>query len=372
VLKSLVAVALFHKRRGRTHGDLQPQTALLNASLELVCLNNFALFPTGHLAQAKLRQDADYHAAIAPEDLQAGAVADEFASEVWSVGVTVLCFAARKLLPDFYDFQQRRIKAAAFAACLHWLDQAARYSPSLLRALNWMLQPDPQKRAEAEQLQKLIDFYEADTEEEAGSRRASLRPSPILPLQPPSQGLFGPSDWGQQQAFRRAPGDAWPQVQTPDRQDVQPRSWRGPEPEFKASPLKTQSRFRPPARQEFVQPKKGKPGVVFLPEKIQTRPEHSTAAESASQSMHFSMSHPVQRAHQHADFAPRAPEEASLGSLDWHAAGWQPAMSSPQPKPGNPAAGQGAPPGSQRKGPADPRPRPQSPSCLICGCPCES
>ncbi len=359
-----MAVALFHKGKGRSHGDIQPQTVWVSPRFEVVCLNNFPLFPNGHLLLNKVLQGSQYSGPLSPEDLATRAVSDEFASEVWSIGMTVLCFATRKLLAEFYDFQQLSIKAWAVDAAVLSLSQTGSYSPSLVHAVISMLHREPKKRAKAEQVQTIIDMYDDEAEDESGSHLESLCISAIVPGQafvPGPAEAFAQPDWSGQrgQDLDRAADLPRPSnrlfEKIRDRQ--QSRTGLETDPAFPAfsqhpapaNPLNAKLAFKPTPAIASVQPQKSKPSVVFLPEKVRSTPQQTippTPPQASQQSFTSSKSScPILVSIENMSFVLRVPQESSHHSPETLAVGSQPPKTKPLPRPrtdaSNPKPGQG-------------------------------
>lgn len=349
-MKCLVAVALFHKAKGRSHGDIQPQTVLINERLEIVCTNNYPLFPGGHHLLTKVRHDPEYFGPLAPEDLASGTVLDEFASEVWSIGVTALCYAARKPLTEFYDFEQMTLRPWSIEECLRQLSQACHYSPSLLHALTSMLHQDPKHRAKAEQIQAILDMYDDEDEEESGSHLESLRLSVIIPQQHfalDSPVALSPRDWSSPQAFSKAPESLSSQLfsKIRDEHHVQTGDFGFAEPQaasdirapiLSTNPLNSKLNFKPSAAIEPVPPQRSKPGVVFLPEKLQTKPklpkEPSNLLSQASQLTNSKPLLPVLVSNKNISFVLKVPQEHSFRVPGRQTAVEQPAKTRPLPR----------------------------------------
>ena len=349
-MKALVAVALFHKVKGRSHGDIQPQTVLVNERLELVCSNNYPLFPGGHLLLTKMRLDPDYTGPLAPEDLAYGAVLDEFASEVWSVGVTALCYAARKPVSEFYDFERLTFKPWAVDACLQELSQAGQYSQSLLHALISMLHQDPKKRAKAEQIQAIVGMYDDEIEEEPGSQLESLRISVIVPQQQfvlDSPEALSPRDWDTSLAFSRPPENPSARLFTKIRdrhveetllqEKSQPQTASGSRPPaLDMNPLNSKLNLKPSAAIEYALPQRAKSGVVFLPEKLQTKPRlRKEDSQLLSQASHLTNSKPrlpILVSDQNMSFVLKVPQEHSFRTTGKQTAVVQPAKTIPLPR----------------------------------------
>lgn len=349
MLKSLVSVALFHKAKGRSHGDIQPQTVQVNSKFEIVCVNNYALFPGSHHLLSKVRREG-HSGPLSPEDSSGGAVFDEFASEVWSIGMTALCYAARKSLAEFYDCQQVAAEPWKIEACLRELSQSGQYSPSLLHVLISTLHRDPNKRARAEEIQAIIDMYDDDAEEETGSHLDSLRISAIVPAQefsldsaeaPGSHSLDLPQD---SRIHAENPTDrlfakiksihsAKPGFVSHD--PFRAQSFQQPQAAPRANPLNARLNFKRPAMVEPSQPQPRKPGVVFLPEKLQSKSKQTESGPLSTNpplSLNSTARFPLLISDKNMSFVLKVPQETSFQSPATRAVRLQPAKTKALPR----------------------------------------
>lgn len=143
MLDSLAKTALRYREVGLCHGDIQPRTVHLTADLQVVLMDNALLFPKHRENFSKALANPAYRAALSPLQLQSLAHRDSFfshnptASEVWAVGVTVLCFAGLRNLEHFYDWPAKRIRFDLFESELQRLEAAgySRIFANLLRAM---------------------------------------------------------------------------------------------------------------------------------------------------------------------------------------------------------------------------------------------
>jgi hypothetical protein len=350
VLKCLVSVALYHKAKGRSHGDLQPQTVQVNSKFEIVCVNNYPLFPGGHHLLSKVRREG-HSGPLSPEDSSGGAVFDEFASEVWSIGMTALCYAARKPLAEFYDCQQVAAELWKIEACLREFSQSGQYSPSLLHVFISMLHRDPKKRAKAEEIQAIIDMYDDDAEEEAGSHLDSLRISAICPAQefsldsaeaPGSHSLDLPQDFREvaenptDRLFAKIKGLHSAKSGFVSQDPFRAQSFQQPQAAPRVNPLNARLNFKQPAIVEPPQPQPRKPGVVFLPEKLHSNPSKQTESGPRNTNPPLSLNStarfPLLISDKNMSFVLKVPQETSFQSPATRAVRQHPAKTKALPR----------------------------------------
>ena len=92
------------------HGDIQPETVYIDANGKLVLLDNFLLHPQHRNLLDKINQNPNYRGTLSPIQVDAmkrgstNTRDNKFASEVWSIGITVLSYAACQRSSYFYDW----------------------------------------------------------------------------------------------------------------------------------------------------------------------------------------------------------------------------------------------------------------------------
>lgn len=155
LLGTLAKVAKQYKNCGLYHGDIQPWTVHLTKDQQVVVLDNLLLFPKFRDNLNKATSNCAYKGAFSPLQIQSLVRKEKFfghnsfASEIWAVGMTVLCFASLKQLNYFYDWTSKQIKYESIDEQIQRLDRLG-YSRIFVNLIKNMLVVDEAKRSSIE------------------------------------------------------------------------------------------------------------------------------------------------------------------------------------------------------------------------------
>jgi hypothetical protein len=161
VMDALSKAALHYKRLGFTHGDIQPRTVHLTPNSEVVLMDNMVLHPKGRDSLAKALANPAYKGTLSPLQLDAlskkekEARHDAYASEVWSIGLTALCYAAGGDVSAFYDWNKKEFKDKVFNVEINRMVKVG-YSESIVSVFKCLLDKDETKRPSIEELSECL------------------------------------------------------------------------------------------------------------------------------------------------------------------------------------------------------------------------
>ena len=145
------------------HGDIQPKTVHLNEDFEIKLMDNFALFQNERSLRHKMMKNKSYSGPLSPEHLNRKGTPDlEYTSDIWAVGLTVLSYASRRPINEFYDWGCFRIDFEKIQKEIARLESFGAYSELLIRTIKSLLVWDPFKRSSLDQLAAVIREIEKE------------------------------------------------------------------------------------------------------------------------------------------------------------------------------------------------------------------
>ena len=157
ILRSLAGGATALRSKGLYHGDIQPRHLLVNPEggvklIEAPLINQYF---TGY---NRMAFEADYHAALSPEQLevlrlQRPDVKKGYSQsdEVYSIGITALSSATNLPITAFYDYNTFQINQQKINTALQSMKQHG-YSDELINTVASMLERDADQRATLDQI----------------------------------------------------------------------------------------------------------------------------------------------------------------------------------------------------------------------------
>jgi len=115
VFDSLMSLEKSFVDMGYIHGDMQPKNCLIDPHGFIKLIDN-SLINYGKTGYLKMVFEHGYHAILSPQLLEALKIKElqprhnQVQSEVWSIGLTVLCAALNKDFEEFYDWPNYKIR----------------------------------------------------------------------------------------------------------------------------------------------------------------------------------------------------------------------------------------------------------------------
>ena len=147
----MVNTAVYYKQFGFVHGDIQPRTVHLNKDDEIVLMDNILLFPRNRDSLYKVLNNNAYRGALSPIQMQgfslkmANVLHNKYASEIWSIGLTALAYAASGDVADFYDWNTKEVRHQLILAEIYRLFTSG-YSKTLTNLFKHLLALDEKDR----------------------------------------------------------------------------------------------------------------------------------------------------------------------------------------------------------------------------------
>lgn len=157
MLNGLASAAKYYKARTITHGDIQPDTVHFNNHGEVVLLENPVLFPRNRELLGKLASNPNYVGPFSPLQMEALSKDREHSSdnpqatEIWSIGMTVLACVTGCRISFFYDYVERKIKFGEINVALENL-RSRGYSNELIQLMRGMTEEEEGNRPSIENL----------------------------------------------------------------------------------------------------------------------------------------------------------------------------------------------------------------------------
>lgn len=157
IIRAVVGGAKSLRNHGLSHGDIQPRHVLIDpeGGIKLTEAPLINQYFTGY---NRMAFEADYHAALSPEQLAVLAnrkpdVAADYTEkdEVYSAGITALCSATNNPITEYYDYTNYTVKNAAINNSLQQMGNLG-YSNELVQTIGRMLNQDPSSRATLDQI----------------------------------------------------------------------------------------------------------------------------------------------------------------------------------------------------------------------------
>jgi serine/threonine protein kinase len=147
------------------HGDIQPKNIFIDShGMIKVCDNS--LINYGETGYHKMLYGGQYHAALSPELIKAfenKAVHpnhDPIKSDIYSLGITVLCAALNKPIEAFYNFSVPSINHDNIKAGLQKMADL-HFSPQVISTVKQMLDDNEEKRTSIESLKAFMDNHQS-------------------------------------------------------------------------------------------------------------------------------------------------------------------------------------------------------------------
>lgn len=149
--------AIYYQQFGFVHGDIQPRTVHLNQDKEIQLLDNVLLFPKNRDSLYKVLNNNAYRGALSPLQMQGFALKmtnvlhNKFASEIWSIGLTALAYAASGDVASFYDWNTKQVRHQLILAEINRLLTNG-YSRTLTNLFKHLLAVDEKDRPSLEKI----------------------------------------------------------------------------------------------------------------------------------------------------------------------------------------------------------------------------
>jgi len=133
------------------HGDIQPRTVHINKSGEVSLANNAFLVQkqTGYLKM--IHSNLKYKSPLSPEllknlkPMRQAPVYDKLASDIWSLGITIMCACTNERYEKFYDFPKCKIRYDLLTKNLNRMEDIG-YSDQLVQLIREMLKENEVQR----------------------------------------------------------------------------------------------------------------------------------------------------------------------------------------------------------------------------------
>lgn len=167
IINDLVNFLLELNNFGLNHGDLQPKHIMFNKNnvVKVIC----PLIYTTYTNAYKLRMaNDDYKSTFSPELLEnyehrnPSPVYDPLRSDIFSMGLCLLCYIQKERFESFYNFHQNSINFEKIKFLLSDLIKQG-YSEELFYFLNLSLKQSFYDRASIEMLLKVINAKKQST-----------------------------------------------------------------------------------------------------------------------------------------------------------------------------------------------------------------
>jgi serine/threonine protein kinase len=162
ILRAVAGGSKSLKSHGLFHGDIQPRHVLIDpeGGVKLVEAPLINQYFTGY---NRMAFEADYHAALSPEQLAVLAnrkpdVAADYTEkdEVYAAGITALCSATNNPITEYYDYTNYTVKNDAINNSLQQMGSLG-YSNELVQTIGKMLNQDPSSRATLDQVDTIAN-----------------------------------------------------------------------------------------------------------------------------------------------------------------------------------------------------------------------
>lgn len=151
------------KAAGYCHGDIQPCNILIDDAggvklLDVMCYDN-----KNNTGLLRMIQSSTHLSPIAPELMEQYLKRmphnnySQEKADIFSLGITLLCICTVvDYRGTYYAFSDYKVRHDAISQEITKISNHTKYSPALLQAMSYMLQPDPTKRFSLEQLKRFI------------------------------------------------------------------------------------------------------------------------------------------------------------------------------------------------------------------------
>lgn len=162
IIRSLTGGATALRSKGLYHGDIQPRHVLVNpeGGIKLIEAPLINQYFTGY---NRMAFEADYHAALSPEQLevlrmQRPDVKKGYSQqdEVYSVGITALCAGTNSPITSFYNYKNYTVNQPKINEALGMMRNLG-YSDELVNTIASMLQQDPDSRATLDEINSVAN-----------------------------------------------------------------------------------------------------------------------------------------------------------------------------------------------------------------------
>ena len=156
IFDTLVSLVHSFKTNGYHHGDIQPKTILVDPQGFMKLLDN-SLVNYGHTGYHKMLLDRHYTAALSPRLLEGlrnrevKPAHDPVKSDMFSVGMTLLCACTNSDLNEFYDWRQKEVLYNKVKEGFVRMKQVG-YSDQLVAKIDGCLEVPEQRRTSNEEM----------------------------------------------------------------------------------------------------------------------------------------------------------------------------------------------------------------------------
>jgi len=163
-IKSLSELSLYH-------GDIQPKTVHINLEGEVRILNH-ALLTQGRRGYNKMLtpEISGYKSILSPLQLNAleaqlNNVGDNFiASDIWAIGMTVMCVCSNRDFNVFYDWENYRIRYDLIKRNYDYMNQLG-YSENLISIIDKCLEETEARRIKLGALTTILNQISTEIED---------------------------------------------------------------------------------------------------------------------------------------------------------------------------------------------------------------
>lgn len=191
LLTSLIKATKTLHARGMPHGDIQPRTVHITRGGNIKLLNNNFLMNNQPGYSKMILSSSKYKSTLSPLLMASmvpkkqSPVHDLLLSDIWSIGMTVMCACTNESFENFYDFGNCSIRYDLVKRNFERMVKIG-YSEQLIQMLSEMLEETEFMRLKLHQIEeflelimKMRDFEEFATPEKSVSLRSACRGTSI-------------------------------------------------------------------------------------------------------------------------------------------------------------------------------------------------
>jgi len=183
MLNRLVSGILELRSVGFIHGDIQPKTVHLTNGGDIILINNIVI-SSGDRGYHKMLSNSSYFSPLSPielKSLEAKAIKvrdDPFASDLWRIGITILCIICKCDFTSLYDWASFRVRYDIIKMKFDQLLLKG-YSKLLIKLLSQILEETELSRIKLDEISTYLEGF------------TPLSPLPLESnTQPLTQGYF--------------------------------------------------------------------------------------------------------------------------------------------------------------------------------------
>lgn len=160
IMECLVSLCKIFKDEGYCHGDIQPRNILIDENGFIKLIDN-SLVNYGRTGYLKMVYEGNYTTALSPQLLESlrsrelKPKHDPIKSDVFSIGITMLCACTNHHINEFYDWKQKEVLYNKIKEAFIKMRRIG-FSEQLISRIDGCLEAQEERRLTNEELYRFL------------------------------------------------------------------------------------------------------------------------------------------------------------------------------------------------------------------------